>query len=339
MDGEGGNAVGRPSPEGETFDLPSVLAQLDTQESAEQRAAVETIRGALSDSPDACLPTVPKLRSLLEQPELEYHETVAACLADLASESPADVAPSTDEIVAVAADRPDRPATRELLRCLANVAADRPAVVAEHAETIAEVLEQRQGVTPEGLDLVQQLSIDHPAAVEPAFHVLTDALATDPEAFGARALSPLGRLAHSETPLPTLEFLEDAMAVVDHDDDSLRNNAIGCLADIAQHRPAAVEQATADITAALEHDDPKTRANATVVVARLAEHTGRIAEPARESVLESLADEHDRVRANACVAIGHAGIETATARLETLAREDPDRSVRERADWALNRIS
>ena len=339
MDGEGGNAVGRPSPESETFDLPSVLAQLDTQESAEQRAAVETIRGALSDSPDACLPTVPKLRSLLEQPELEFHETIAACLADLASESPADVVPSTDKIVAVAADQPDRPATRELLRCLANVAVDRPDVVADHAETIATILEQRQGVTPEGLDLVQQLSIDHPAAVEPAFPVLTGALATDPEAYGPRALSALGRLAHSETPLPTLDFLEEAMAFVDHEDDSLRNNAIGCLADIAQHRPAAVEPAIADIAAVLDHDDPGTRANATVVVARLAEETGRIVDAAREPVLESLGDDHERVRANACVAIGHARLEPATERLKALAREDPDRSVRERADWALDRVS
>lgn len=321
------------------FDLPSVLARLDTDEPAEQRAAVETVRAALTDHPDACLPTVPKLRALLEQPTLECHETVAYCLAELATESPVDVAPSVDEIVAFVDDRPDHAATGELLRCLAIVATERPSSVAEHAATIADALERRGGDVRWGLRLFQAVATDAPAAIVPAVPVLTDALAADPERHGTTVLSTLGRVARSEPDLPTLEFADETVALLDHADASLRRDATGCLADVAVHAPAAVEPARSALAAALEDDDPETRANAAVAIARLAAGSESSVETAREPLLALLGDDHERVRANACVALGHGSIEAAADRLAELARRDPDPDVRERADWALDRLS
>ncbi|SIR83143.1 HEAT repeat domain-containing protein [Natronorubrum thiooxidans] len=339
MDGEGGDAIQQRRTEVSAFELPSVLARLDTDDPAEQRAAVETIRDALGDQPAACIPTVPKLRGLLAQPALECHEEVAYCLAELADESPTDVAPSVDGIVSFAAENPEQPATRELLRCLATIAAEQPAVIVDHVETIANVVDRRPADDRWGVRVFRQLSMKRPAAIEPAVPVLTDALATNPDANGGPALSALGRLANAEASLPTLEFVDHAVALIDHDEDTLRNNAIGCLADVAHIEPGAVESARPELTAALECNDPETRANAAVALARIAIAMPAAIDPAREQLLALLEDDHERVRANTCVALGHGNVEGATDRLATLASEDPASTVRERADWALDRLS
>jgi len=146
MDGEWGEAV-EPGAGAAGIDLPSVLAQLDEQEPAEQRAAVRRIRTAIDERSQAAayVPTVPKLRALLERPAIDFRDDIAACLADLAAQAPTDVAPSTGSIVAVAVGNADEPMVEDLLRCLATVAAERPDVLVEHAAAITEVLERRNG--------------------------------------------------------------------------------------------------------------------------------------------------------------------------------------------------
>ncbi|ELY62085.1 HEAT repeat domain-containing protein [Natronolimnohabitans innermongolicus] len=342
MDGEGGEAIERVRPDGDAFDLPSVLAQLDADEPSEQRDAVETIRRAIADRPDACLPTVPKLRGLLARDSLECHELVAGCLADLAVESTADVAPSTEAIVAFVADNPSTDATGELLRCLETVAADQPTALAGHASTLADVLEQRPGYDRHGLRVFDHLSREQPSTIEPAVPVLVDALCATPTENGVVVLSALGRLARTGVSLPTpaSAFVEPARTLVDHEETSLRRNAVGCLADVARRHPAVVEPATDDLATALEHDDAETRANATVALARVASGTDADLEDTQRALLTLLEDEdYDRVRANACVAIGHAELEAATTRLERLAYEDPNPDVRERARWALDQLT
>ncbi|QFU83816.1 HEAT repeat domain-containing protein [Natronorubrum aibiense] len=339
MDGHGGKTMQQRRTAGDAFELPSVLAQLDTDDPTEQRAAVETIHDAIGDQPKACIPTVPKLRGLLEQPSFDDHERVAYCLAELAAESPSDVAPSVDVLVSFAADNPTEPATRELLRGLETLAAEQSAAVVDHVETLAAIVDRRSNDDRWGVRVFAQLSRERPAALEPAVPVLTDALATTPEVNGTPALSALGRLSKSEASLPTLEFVEHAVALIDHDEASLRNNAIGCLADVAYVAPSAVEPARTELTDALECDDPDTRANAAVALARIAIESPVTIEDARESLLALLEDDHERVRASACVALGHGGLEAAADRLAALASSDPSSTVRERADWALARVS
>lgn len=340
MDGDGGEAV-EPRGRGATgIDLPAVLTRLDGEPS-EQRAAVRRIRTAIDERDGAagCAPTVPKLRALLERPEIDFREAVAACLADLAAEAPTDVAPSTGSIVAVARDDPDRPMTGELLRCLAAVAADRPDVVVDHAAAIADVLEQRSGYDTDGLEALAHVSRAEPTAIEPAVSVLTAALSADPDENGRPTLRALGRLARSDGDPGSLAFVTHAAALVDHEDRAVRHEAIGCLGDVAHHDPAAIESITADLGAALSCDDPDTRAAAAVTIARIAAGTETAIEPVRGRLLELLTDSHPHVRANACVALGHGGVEAAEPRLADLASRDPAPNVRDRASWAAGRLS
>lgn len=341
MDGERGEASeprGRGAAE---IDVPSVLAQLDDAAPSEQRAAVERIRDAIDERgrTTAYVPTVPKLRALLERPELDFHEEVAACLADLAVEAPTDVAPSTAAIVDVTVERADSEATPELLRCLAAVAAERPDVVADHVAAIADVVERRAGVDRWGLRALVHVSKAEPAAIEPGAGVFTDALATDPVENGRLAFRALGRLARSDGTLPSVAFVTRAAALVDHDDAALRYDAIGCLCDVARSDPAAVEPVCADLEPALSSPDPDTRALAAITIARVATEVYTAVEPVRGRLLALLADDHPHVRANACIALGNGGVDAAAPRLADLASKDPAPNVRDRASWATERLS
>lgn len=339
MDGDASDAVTAPGLGDAAADLPTVLARLDADQADDRRAAIDTIRESLADRPGAYLPAVPKLRTLLEDPESDAHEEIAYCLAELAIESPTDVAPSTDVLVAFADQHPTHPATGDLLRCLAVVAAASPSDVADHVATIADVIDRRPGYDSRGLRLIQRVSVASPDAVEPAVPILSDALAADPEENGVLVLSSLGRFVRSAGSLPTLAFVDPATTLVDHEETALRRNAVGCLADVAWEVPSAVEPATADLADVLAHEDPETRANAAAALARVAAGTDASLERVETSLLAVLEDDRERVRANACVAIGHGRLEGATDRLEALAREDPSAAVRERAEWALNRRS
>ncbi|TYL40663.1 hypothetical protein CV102_03605 [Natronococcus pandeyae] len=338
MDGDGGEAVEQSRRPG-TAELPSVLARLDAQEPETRRAAVQTVREKIDDRPGAYVPTVPKLRALLTRPELEVREDVAYCLAELAREAPADVAPSVGELIWFAAKHERAPATRHLLRCLAAVADDRPEAVADHVPTIVDVLSVRRGYDRWGLRTLMHVSRTEPDALEPAVPLLSDALAANPEANGTPTLTVLGRIARSERSLSSLAFVEHAIELVDHDDDSLRRNAIGCLADVAHQTPSAVEEACPQIAAALENDDPKTRANTAVTIGRVAAGRPDVVDPVRTQLLELLEDEFPSVRANACVALGYGNVTEARERLSRLATEDPEPSVRERAAWACDQLS
>ncbi|SEQ37266.1 HEAT repeat domain-containing protein [Natrinema salaciae] len=343
MDGDGeGDAAVEPRGQGAAgIDVPSVLAQLDDAASTEQRAAVRRIRTAIDEQgrTAAYVPTVPKLRALLERPDIDFRVAVAACLADLAAEAPTDVAPSTATIVDVAVERADEPVTQELLRCLAAVADERPTVVADHVPAIADVLERRSGYDRRGLRVLAHVSRAEPTAVEPAVDVLTGALAADPVENGRPTLRALGRLARSDASLPALGFVTHVAALVDHDDSSLRRDAIGCLDDVARRDPAAVEPICADLGPALSSPDPDTRAVAAITVARVATETDAAVEPVRDQLLELLADDQPRVRANACIALGNGRVAAAAPRLATLAYEDPAPNVRDRASWAAERLS
>lgn len=338
MDGDGAQSVGQ-SYGPATVELPSVLAQLDSHEPATQRTAVRTIRESLNDRPEAYIPTVPKLRALLRCSSVDFHDEVAYCLAELASESPEDVAPSVDAIVSFAVDHAEAPATRDLLRSLAAVAADRPDAVVGHTAALVDILANRRGYDRWGLRTLDHLSTEYPDALEPAVPILTAALAANPDGNAAPALSALGRIARSDATLPSYRFVEYAIGLVDHDERSVRNNAIGCLADVAHHSPSVVEEACPRIAAALESDDPKTRANAAVTIGRVAAGADAVVEPARERLLELLDDEYPYVRANACIALGYGNVREARDRLARLAAEDPVPNVCDRAAWAYDYLS
>ena len=164
------------------FDLPSVLAQLDGRTPAECRDAVETIQTYVDEDPDACLPTVPKLRGVLEQPAVDCQAEAAYCLAELAEHSPVDVAPSVDELAAFVADRPGHEATPALVRALAAVSSDRPDALVDHLEAVEAALESdAPDARAAGATVLGRLTAETDASVGSVRNRLAALAADDPD--------------------------------------------------------------------------------------------------------------------------------------------------------------
>lgn len=197
MEGEGrasdaSNERVAPGPGG-ALDVPAVLVALDSDDPSVQREAVETIRDTLEDEPECCLPTVPKLRDALERPSIDFHDLVADCLAELAAESPNDVAPSAGTVAEFAREREPGPETTAALRCLAHVAVERPDSIVDHAGAVVEAVERADGIERWGITLLARLSSERPEAVEPAMPTLSAALCDDRESVRRDACRALGR--------------------------------------------------------------------------------------------------------------------------------------------------
>ncbi|MDJ1433518.1 HEAT repeat domain-containing protein [Halostagnicola sp. A-GB9-2] len=332
MDSDGEASVERYSDSALDFELPTVLAQLDSDDPSSREQALETVRSAVDTHPEACLPTVPKLRKLLSEHSAESSDAIAYCLAELAYESPDDVAPSTSGILSFLITNEPESAARDLFRSLHAIAEERPDTVIDHVDELLAVLEGRETVDRWGVEILAELSREYPTELTPAIPILRETLARTPQKGGVSALSTLGRVVRAETTVE-LEFVDDVVSLVDHDDRALRNNAIACLGDIARTSPSTVEASCPTIAGALESEDPNTRANAAVTIGRVAAETNDAGQ-AQQRLLELLSDDHAHVRANACTAIGYGEVEDARDTLEVLAAEDPNAAVRERAAWA-----
>lgn len=331
MESDGNESDGRALARGEGFELPAVLAGLDSDEPARRERALEAVRETVGTDPEACLPTVPKLRALLEAESTDAEEPIAYSLAELAQESPDDVAPSVPGISSCVTEDLSQQATQELFRCLHAVAEERPDTVVDHVDELVAVLEERSSVDRWSVELMAELSKEYPTEITPALSLLREVLRTAPRTGGVSALTAIGRVVRADA-VSTFDFVDDVVSLVDHDDRALRNNAIACLGDVARTAPETIEPHCSTIATALESDDPTTRANAAVTIGRLAADTNEVR--AQRRLVELLSDEHAQVRANACTAIGHGRVGTARGALEELADGDPNPAVRERAAWA-----
>ncbi|MFC4246425.1 HEAT repeat domain-containing protein [Natribaculum luteum] len=197
MAGEGARSTGRGAATAvEDVHLPSILARLDADDASVQFETVQTVRAAVEDDPAAYLPTVPKLRRLLERESLEFHEDVAYCLAELAAESSDDVAPSVEAIVEFAQGQTSEPGpeTTHALRCLSHVAEGRPDAVVGHVDAIVEVLETDDpSVREHAVCTLAHVAASSAVAVRPARSHLQEHLADDHAPVRRNACLALGR--------------------------------------------------------------------------------------------------------------------------------------------------
>lgn len=179
MTGDGRDADGdRAPPVDCQVSVPALLARLDDPDPEVRFAAVETVQDVIEHDPDRCLPTVPKLRGLLEESSVDRLAPVVSCLATLAGVSPADVAPSADAVARFVRSHPSHPGRTDAMRCLTRVAETRPDAVVEHVDALADALAESEDLEPADLELFRSLSTTHPDATVPALEAI---LETEPD--------------------------------------------------------------------------------------------------------------------------------------------------------------
>ena len=133
--------------------------------------------------------------------------------------------------------------------------------------------------------------------------------------------------------IPTVHELLSA------DNDRLRANAAGLLADLADEYPEKVQPVVSDAIELLNDENDHARYNATSILARVADHNPEAVESAIEALIDALNEDRPEARENACWALGYLKATTAEDALTSLAESDPNERVRQVASQALDEIT
>jgi HEAT repeat protein len=115
--------------------------------------------------------------------------------------------------------------------------------------------------------------------------------------------------------------------------------AVGLLGDLAQEHPGVVIEYADRIAARLEDDNIQARVNASIALQRAGEADPAAIRAQQDRLAAALEDPSPEVRANVCTLIGNANVSVPIEMLEEVKENDLDETVRERAGWAISRLS
>jgi HEAT repeat protein len=224
-------------------------------------------------------------------------------------------------------------------RCLMELAEADPgsvldAVPALEAAATAET-EATQSYAVYALSCVAEA---HPEEVFPAIEALIEAMQSEDEATQTNALAALGKIT-SNYPDAAEAIVDELVAVLDADAKRVRNNAVGLLGDIAQEYPAVVIEYADQIASRLADNNIQARVNASIALQRAGEADPAAIRAQQEQLEAALQDPSPEVRANVCSLIGNANVSVPIETLEEVKENDLDETVRDRAGWAISRLS
>lgn len=317
-----------------------VVALLRRDDPDSRRDALRALEGLAAARPADCVPAVPVLRSLLEGGVDEPGDAVRPLrvLRRVAEEAPAEIAPAA-ETLGRYVDVPLWAARHEATRAVAAVADRYPEDVVGAVPHLVRALELADGHQGYAVRALCRIAREFPGAVRPAAEVLGGVVLDGGLADGVRlsATAALGRVT-KESPDAALDIVEEVLELLGTDNERLRANAAGLLADVAAVHTDVIEPHVDRVAGLLADDDPHARANATCVLARVAEDFPDAVADRVPALVDRLDDAEPVIRKRACRALGRLEAEAAAPPLWERARNDDDREVREQARWALTRI-
>jgi len=248
-----------------------------------------------------------------------------------------------DEIETILTDRPslftDEATASPAAKCAGLIAESDPARIIDIVPVIATTVESGTVETQQWIVYaLSSVADEYPEELMPALGTLVEALESEEETVRTNALSTIGQIADSypDAAAPLTSQLGD---LLETDDEKCRSNAVGLLADIATTHPETVVEYLPGIANCLNAADDQCRLNASIALIRAGEASPRAIRNESPQLETALADSQAAVRANACTLIANAGATDTIDRLEDVAATDPDDDVRERANWAINRLT
>jgi HEAT repeat protein len=178
-----------------------------------------------------------------------------------------------------------------------------------------------------------------PEALQPFRETLRGAIVDESLSDYARTvtISALGRVV-SDSPSEAVDIVDDLVALLDAENGTLKNNAVGLIGDVALLHSDAVEPYVGELAALLIVDEDYTRINASCALARVAEDFPESVQHLTPQFLRLLSDSEANVRKNTCWALGYLGAPDAEGALEDRLREGSDPEGHARAEWALTQI-
>ncbi|MDL0134061.1 HEAT repeat domain-containing protein [Halobacterium salinarum] len=278
----------------------ATFSLLDDEEWALDRAALKAVHEAAADDPVVLKEHVGDLAVYASQDSM-YQAAATRCLMELAEADPASVLDAVPALEAAAT-----------------------------AET-----EATQSYAVYALSCVAEA---HPEEVFPAIDALIAAMQSADETVQMNALAALGKIA-SNYPDAAEPIVNELVAVLDADAKRVRNNAVGLLGNLAQEHPGVVIEYADQIAGRLEDNNIQARVNASIALQRAGEADPDAIRAQQDRLAAALQDPSPEVRANVCTLIGNANVGVPIEALEEVKENDLDEAVRDRAGWAISRLS
>jgi len=324
----------------DTVRVSAVLSLLDREEptSPQQRDALQALRSIAAVRPGDCTPAIPILRSMLGKSDLISPGDTLVILNAIGDDSPADIAPATNEITPYLNSNRIS-ARREATACVSHIASADPGDAVDAVPGLATIIEDGADGIQDAMTALAYIAREHPEAVTPVAELLgTVALdESQPDSVRISAIAALGRCVEG-SPSLAFDIVDDVAQLLTAENHRLQNNAGALLFEVSAIHTDAVEPFVGDIVELLAVDDTYIRTNASGTLARVAEDFPASVRHVTPMFIELLADDESAVRENACWALGYLRASDSKAALEERLQEDDDKDVRARASWALSRF-
>ncbi|MGZ0747317.1 HEAT repeat domain-containing protein [Haloparvum sp. AD34] len=309
----------------------------DDPASVDRREALRLAMGAVKNRADAREVAVNATFALLGDEPSALDRAALQALHETAADDPAVLKEHVGDLAVYASQ--DSMYQAVATRCLMELAEADPASVLDavpalEAAATAET-EATQSYSVYALSCVAEA---YPEEVFPAIDALIEAMQSEDETVQTNALAALGKIA-SNYPDAAEPIVNELVAVLDADAKRVRNNAVGLLGDLAQEHPGVVIEYADEIAARLDDDNIQARVNASIALQRAGEADPAAIRAQQDQLKAALDDPSPEVRSNVCALIGNANVSVPIEALEEVKENDLDETVRDRAGWAISRVS
>lgn len=314
------------------------LSLLESPQPGVRRDAIEALREIAEARPETTIEAIPRLIALLGTTDQQAEVHILEAAAAVAAVEPAAITPCMGPII----DRIELRSSTHVLQAstqvVAEVANEYPEAAIDAVPRLAVALDHPDPrVKRNVLAALSMIGQSHPGELRPLVDELERALEEDDERVIQAALATLGRLL-AQYPLGSQNLLDLTLELAEHDATGVRANAMGLLGDYLRHEETTDVAILERLLAALEDRTAMVRTNAMTAIGRIAVNSPELVIDHAVNIERSLDDVDPRVRERACFALGAAKVERSRTLLTSLAHDDPDEDVRQRASWALERV-
>ena len=328
--------LNEPPPEEQVDEL---LETVRDGKERDRRIALAQLALLAESDQGACLDIIPTLVSPLEGADPAVQAEIVGILDHVADEDPDTLTGIVSKILPLLEPTRHPDLQTEVLSVLATVADHDALAVVDAAPKLAVLLEDEEEAENERqvLLVLMRIAEVHPDAVVPVAPELIWYADEGTPQQQVGALAALGYVAKAY-PYVAEQTILTAKSLLAAENDKLRTNAAGLLADLATQHADDLRNVVPQAIDLLDDTGEKAQYNATSLLARVADEQPDAAEAATEGLIDVLDADMAYTRANACCALGYMKAESALEDLETLAADDPNEEVRQVASHVINLI-
>lgn len=314
-----------------------VVSDIASSDGKSQRVAMSHLAKMAATSPNECISAVDLMIELLSDSHPAVQGEALEVLTRVAESDPERTRAGVEPVIHLVDESTHSLLRNEAIQFLAEFSDHDPTVVTDAMPQLARLLRDESTDTDSTARILASVGSSQPGALADIVPKLELFLETEPERAHVWVLEAIGHLSKEHANI-TVDVAPTAGELLSAEQYTIRSNAAGVLADIADEYPTDVKPWIPDVIELMQDSDEQVRYNATSILSSVAKKYPDAVSPATEELLAVLNDESADTRFNACWALKRLKATSALEVLTELAATDPDEDVRSVAQVAIDSI-